>query len=154
MGQLQSNPPDSQDRKTSANRFAFRLALGYCIVGLLWTALYFSVVEKLSPTMYSVFIESVMGLLFVGVTTVGWYFILRRILRKVSDPDSATIQKHLQAQVEFEKYQFLFEAAEDNILLFDTQKRCIAVTDRVAALVGRTAEQMIGKTFDEAVREH
>src|SRR5260221_14746016 len=110
--------PDTPSKRPSTKRVALRFALIYCIVGVLWVLFSSDVMEKLSPNQeVFTFIASIKGWVFIGITTIGWYLVMRRALHRVSELDSAILKQHQQAQAEIGEYRKLLEAAEDNIVL-------------------------------------
>src|SRR5258708_1738562 len=115
MPQLDLSSPDSPGKGRSTKWVALRLALAYCIAGVLWIMFSSDLVERLSPNKEVLtFITSIKGWVFIGVTTLGWYVVVRQALRRVSALDSAILKQHQQAQAEIGEYRRLLEAAEDN----------------------------------------
>ncbi|MEP7286741.1 MAG: PAS domain-containing protein [Chloroflexota bacterium] len=141
--QLASRPP-------FILRSSFRLAFGYALASILWVTFSSYIVSIITPDRaFQTLFEDVKAWVFVGVTALGLYYIVRRMLQTTSDLTVAMQQQALAYQAEMQRYQALLDASEDLIALMDAEARFLAVPNRAAALGGFTSQQMIGKTVRE-----
>src|SRR5260221_6719993 len=139
--------PLNVPKPPSIRRVALRLAIAYCVMGILWIAFSDRLAQAISPTPeVFAFIAAIKGWLFILVTTGALYYLISRMVSRVHQLDSALSEQSLNHQVEMGHYRLLLEASEDNIILFDTQKRYLAITDPGAATMERKASQMLGRT--------
>src|SRR5215475_3853772 len=147
-------------RKTSASkkrlpfieRAALRIAGLYFLIGIIWVVISNNVVEAISRTQnVFMFILLYRGWVFILVTAIALYFLISRMVSRVHRLDVELSQRNLDHQLEMGHYRLLLEASQDNIFLFDAQKRYLAITDRGAATVERQSAQLLGHTPTEVL---
>ncbi len=139
-------------RRLTARQAAIRLALGYTLVSVLWILLSGRLVEAIAPNQeVQMLLETVKGWLFIAVTAYGLYYFVRRTLGTVHQLDDNMVRRVLEHQADIDRYHMLLDASSDHIILFDPQKRYIAITDRTASLRHVTASQLLGRTPAEVL---
>jgi PAS domain-containing protein len=119
-----------------------RIALGYAIIAILWIAFSDAVVThfKLDPA-----VMTIKGTLFVVVTASLLYFTIRRLVQ--------TVQLTSQERDEAAKlYRTVVDASNEGICLMDESGRISFLNGRLAAMLGRPAEELQGKRFKILLR--
>src|SRR5262249_30202907 len=126
---------------------AFLLAVTYTVIAALWIVLSDLLVAFITPSPEAMeVIEAIKGGVFVIVTGIGLYFMVRRMLESVRQREHFFARQQQEHQAQLNQYRVLLEAADDLVVLIDTQKHYQAVPERAANMIGLTAQQMTGKT--------
>src|SRR5271157_127994 len=126
-----------------SNLSAGRIALGYAVIAILWIAFSDAVVThfKLHPA-----VMTIKGTVFVFVTAWLLYFTIRRLVRAV--------QLTSQERDETAKlYRTVVEAINEGICLLDESKRISFLNGRLAAMLGRSAEELQGNRLQDFIEE-
>ena len=120
-----------------------RIALGYAVVAILWIAFSDAVVTHftLHPA-----VMTIKGTVFVFVTASLLYFTIRRLVQ--------TVQLTSQERDETAKlYRTVVEASNEGICLLDESGRISFLNGRLAAMLGRPAEELQGKRLQDFIEE-
>ncbi len=120
-----------------------RIALGYAVIAILWIAFSDAVVThfKLHPA-----VMTIKGTVFVFVTASLLYFTIRRLVQ--------TVQLTSQERDETAKlYRTVVEASNEGICLLDQSGRISFLNGRLAAMLGRPAEELQGKRLQDFIEE-
>ena len=120
-----------------------RIALGYGGVAILWIAFSDAAVTyfKLDPA-----VMTIKGALFVFVTASLLYFTIRRLVQ--------TVQLTSQERDETAKLnRTVVEASNEGICLLDQSGRISFLNGRLAAMLGRPAEELQGKRLQDFVEK-
>ncbi len=126
-----------------SNLSAGRIALGYAVIAILWIAFSDAVVThfKLHPA-----VMTIKGTIFVFVTASLLYFAIRRLVRAV--------QLTSQERDETAKlYRTVVEASNEGICLLDESERISFLNGRLAAMLGRSAEELQGNRLQDFIEE-
>ena len=120
-----------------------RIALGYAVIALLWIAFSDAIVTyfKLHPA-----VMTIKGGVFVFVTATLLYFMIGRLVRAVQ----RTSQERDETA---ELYRTLLEASNEGICLLDESGRISFLNGRLAAMLGRPAEELQGKRLQDFIEE-
>src|SRR5271157_893162 len=126
-----------------SNLSAGRIALGYAVIAILWIAFSDAVVThfKLNPA-----VMTIKGTLFVFVTALLLYFAIRRLVRAVQ---LTTQERDETAQL----YRTVVEASNEGICLLDESERISFLNGRLAAMLGRPAEELHGYRLQDFIEE-
>jgi len=138
-------PLDSRTMPHSrvSNLSAGRIVLGYAVIAILWIGFSDAVVTyfKLHPA-----VMTIKGTVFVFVTASLLYFTIRRLVRAV--------QLTSQERDETAKlYRTVVEASNEGICLLDESKRISFLNGRLAAMLGRPAEELQGNRLQDFIEE-
>jgi len=120
-----------------------RIALGYAVIAILWIAFSDAVVThfKLDPA-----VMTIKGAVFVFVTASLLYFTIRRLVQ--------TVRLTSQERDETAKlYRTVVEASNEGICLLDESGRISFLNGRLAAMLGRPAEELQGKRLQDFIEE-
>ena len=120
-----------------------RIALGYAVIAILWIAFSDAVVTylKLPPV-----VMTIKGTVFVFVTASLLYFTIRRLVQFVQ----LTSQERDETA---RLYRTVVEASNEGICLLDESGRISFLNGRLAAMLGRPAEELQGKRFQDFIEE-
>jgi len=120
-----------------------RIAQGYAVIAILWIAFSDAVVShfKLHP-----FVMTIKGTVFVFVTASLLYFTIRRLVHAVQ----RTSQERDETA---ELYRTVVEASNEGICLLDESGRISFLNGRLAAMLGRPAEELEGKRLQDFIEE-
>ncbi len=120
-----------------------RIALGYAVIALLWIAFSDAIVTyfKLRP-----FVMTIKGSVFVIVTASLLYFTIRRLVQVVRRTSQ-------ERDENAELYRTLVEASNEGICLLDESGRISFLNGRLAAMLGRPAEELQGKRLQDFIEE-
>src|SRR5271157_5257205 len=126
-----------------SNLSAGRIALGYAVIAILWIAFSDAVVThfKLNPA-----VMTIKGTVFVLVTASLLYFAIRRLVRAVQ---LTTQERDETAQL----YRTVVEASNEGICLLDESERISFLNGRLAAMLGRPAEELQGNRLQDFIEE-
>ena len=120
-----------------------QIALGYAVIAMLWIAFSDAVVGhfNLHPI-----VMTVKGTVFVFVTASLLYFTISRLVQAV--------QLTSQERDETAKlYRTVVEASNEGICLLDESGRISFLNRRLAAMLGRSAEEVQGKQLKDFLEE-
>src|SRR5258708_5938052 len=110
-----SPAPSSNPKQPLFQQPAFRLAILYAIIAALWVIFSDLLTESIAPSRAAMeLIEAVKGLVFVMVTTVGLYFMVRQ-------REQVIARQKQEHQAQMDQYRLLLEAAGDFVVLIDRQ---------------------------------
>jgi two-component system, cell cycle sensor histidine kinase and response regulator CckA len=140
-GDLQS--PYKMSSSRSSKLSAARIALGYAVIASLWVIFTDVLVThfKLHPAF-----AMVKGVAFVWVTAYLLYFTIRRLVEAVQRTskerdETATL------------YRTVVEASGEGICLLDDSGRISFLNGRLAAMLGRAAEELRGQRLRDFIDE-
>ena len=120
---------------------AARIALGYAVIAFLWIAVtdVLSVRLKVHPVFLTL-----KGVLFILVTAFLLYFTIKRLVEAV--------QLSLRERDETASlYRTVVQASGEGICLLDVSGRISFLNRRLAAMLGRPAEELQGKRLDDFI---
>src|SRR5271166_6633722 len=131
--------PHSRVSKLSAGR----IALGYAVIAILWIAFSDAVVTyfKLPPA-----VETIKGTVFVFLTASLLYFTIRRLVQAVQ---VTSRERDETAKL----YRTVVEASNEGICLLDESERISFLNGRLAAMLGRPAEELQGNRLQDFIEE-
>ncbi len=120
-----------------------RIALGYAVIAILWILFSDTVVTYLNlpPA-----VMTIKGNFFVFVTASLLYFTIRRLVQFVQ----LTSQERDETA---RLYRTVVEASNEGICLLDESGRMSFLNGRLAAMLGRPAEELQGKRFQDFIEE-
>ena len=120
-----------------------RIALGYAVIAILWIAFSDAVVTyfKLHPA-----VMTIKGAVFVFVTASLLYFTIGRLVRAVQRTSQ-------ERDATAELYRTVVEASNEGICLLDESGRISFLNGRLAAMLGRPAEELEGKRLQDFIEE-
>src|SRR5271165_1326916 len=122
---------------------AGRISLGYAVIAILWIAFSDAVVTyfKLPPA-----VETIKGTFFVFVTASLLYFTIRRLVRAVQ---VTSRERDETAKL----YRTVVDASNEGICLLDESERISFLNGRLAAMLGRPAEELQGSRLQDFIEE-
>ena len=120
-----------------------RIALGYAVIAILWVAFSDALVTQLNlPSA----LMTIKGTAFVFVTASLLYFTMRRLVQAVQ----LTSRERDETA---ELYRTVVEASNEGICLLDESGRISFLNGRLAAMLGRPAEELEGKRLQDFIEE-
>ncbi len=127
---------------SAENIAAFKSAVSFLIIGILWIAFSDRIASVLSRNRYAFEqIEIVKGWFFIFITSLLIFFLIKRYLSKAnaSISEKKAVEKHLDI---FTKY------VNDIILLIDFDGRIIEANDRALEAYGYTKDEILNLNIE------
>ena len=120
-----------------------QIALGYAVIALLWIAFSDAIVThfKLHPA-----VMTIKGGVFVFVTAALLYFTIRRLVQAIQ---LSSRERDETAEL----YRTIVEASHEGICLLDESGRILFLNGRLAAMLGRPAEDLQGERLQDFIEE-
>ncbi|MFB6317876.1 PAS domain S-box protein [Saccharicrinis sp. FJH54] len=125
------------------NKVEIRIGITFLIAGMLWIIGSDFVVNLLSADPS---IQTYKGLIFVGLTTLLIYFLVKR---------ESVKQEKIKAQIREKEheYQHLIENQDDLLVKVDTNGRFLYINQKYCRFFGKTKQELLNHSFMPLVHE-
>jgi len=138
-------------RLPSVGGTALRISLVYAVVALIWIAVSdWSLLLFAGTTLAAALLQTFKGWLFVGVTAVLLFVLIRRSLQAMAAAVQALSEKEQSLRQSEERYRFLFEKNPHPMWIYDLETlRFLAVNDAAVEHYGYSRAEFLTLTIKD-----
>jgi diguanylate cyclase (GGDEF)-like protein/PAS domain S-box-containing protein len=138
-------------RLPSVGGTALRISLVYAVVALIWIAVSdWSLLLFAGTTLAAALLQTFKGWLFVGVTAVLLFVLIRRSLQAMAAAVQALSEKEQSLRQSEERYRFLFEKNPHPMWIYDLETlRFLAVNDAGVEHYGYSRAEFLTLTIQD-----
>lgn len=140
------NTPHSPTRRHLLGQTTFAVVLSYAIFAALWILLSDSAVEALFDDPHQIVRASMIkGWLFVAVTTLLLFVLVKRQIRLLNEAHQREIESYQARQRSHDLLSAIVDNSEDAIYAKDSTGRFLLFNQAACRYVGKTAPEILGR---------